>query len=480
MTGYTVTTNNQYSTDGTWNYTYNNEGAITQKTNISTGELWLYTWDHNNRLIKAEHKASSGGAVDIRVEFVYDALGNRVERSYDADGDGSGSATIEKYAFDPAGNPWADLDSSGSLTTRRLFADAVDALFARVSAAGSVDWLLDDRLGSIHDILNSSGSSIDHVDYTSWGKTSYESSPSNGDRFTFAGFDLDPVIGIALNGARWYSFDIGRWWSEDPIGFDGGQMNLSVYVGNSPVNATDSSGLWSFRREPIPTRPGFYHLYAVESNWNFTRLAEERYIGILDEGNGTVDNGNRRANLSSIDIQGWQDRWSTWFHDNGWEIRPEPLGARPDSGILLDVDHVRRADLAGPMARGLSTQVAVSVILSAVTNGLPLPQRMRMANVRRVGRAGEAAAGIVRNTQRIPSVTGTARFRVPDGLTATTLTEVKNVAELDFSSQIADFLYHSMVNNLDYVIIVRHSTRLSPPLLRLEQAGWVTILRRLP
>jgi uncharacterized protein RhaS with RHS repeats len=43
--------------------------------------------------------------------------------------------------------------------------------------------------------------------------------------------------------ARWYSPDMGRFISEDPIGFLGGDTNLYRYVGNNPVNYTDPMGL---------------------------------------------------------------------------------------------------------------------------------------------------------------------------------------------------------------------------------------------
>ncbi len=42
---------------------------------------------------------------------------------------------------------------------------------------------------------------------------------------------------------RWFAAGIGRWISEDPIGFAAGDANLYRYVGNSPTNATDPSGL---------------------------------------------------------------------------------------------------------------------------------------------------------------------------------------------------------------------------------------------
>ncbi len=44
---------------------------------------------------------------------------------------------------------------------------------------------------------------------------------------------------------RWYDPKVGRWISEDPIGFAAGDSNLYRYVGNSPTNATDPNGLQS-------------------------------------------------------------------------------------------------------------------------------------------------------------------------------------------------------------------------------------------
>ncbi len=56
---------------------------------------------------------------------------------------------------------------------------------------------------------------------------------------------------ISTSEARWYDPESGRFLSEDPIGFEGGDMNLYRYVGNNPVNRKDPLGLtW-------------------KSNWNF-------------------------------------------------------------------------------------------------------------------------------------------------------------------------------------------------------------------
>ena len=44
-------------------------------------------------------------------------------------------------------------------------------------------------------------------------------------------------------GARYYDAKAGRFITRDPIGFEGGDINLYGYVQNNPVNWIDPSGL---------------------------------------------------------------------------------------------------------------------------------------------------------------------------------------------------------------------------------------------
>jgi hypothetical protein len=46
---------------------------------------------------------------------------------------------------------------------------------------------------------------------------------------------------------------VGRWISEDPIGFSGGHPNLSAYAGNAPTNRVDSMGLNPLPGQTVPT-----------------------------------------------------------------------------------------------------------------------------------------------------------------------------------------------------------------------------------
>lgn len=52
----------------------------------------------------------------------------------------------------------------------------------------------------------------------------------------------DPETGLVRFGARDYDAYAGRWTIKDPIGFEGGDVNLYRYVNSDPVNYVDPEG----------------------------------------------------------------------------------------------------------------------------------------------------------------------------------------------------------------------------------------------
>src|SRR5262249_33228822 len=78
---------------------------------------------------------------------------------------------------------------------------------------------------------------------TSVGKVSYESSPSDGDRYAYTSREREVEIDLQYNRARYFDWNTGRWISQDPLGFDAGDSNLYRYVRNGPVSAGDPTGL---------------------------------------------------------------------------------------------------------------------------------------------------------------------------------------------------------------------------------------------
>ncbi len=236
MTG----TGNRLLSDGQFNYTYDNEGNMLTKTEIATGNVTEYAWDYRNRLTSVTLK-NSGGTVLKQSQYTYDPFDKRIGVSDDPDGPGGQQPVVRWTAYDGV-NPYADFNGSGSLTYRYLYGPAVDMIMARLSSSGATAWYLTDHLGSVRDLANPSGQVIDHVKYDSFGRVLYESQPTNGDRFKFTAREFDSATGLYYYRARYYDAAIGRFISEDPIGFKSGDHNVYRYVMNRATIATDPSG----------------------------------------------------------------------------------------------------------------------------------------------------------------------------------------------------------------------------------------------
>ena len=89
----------------------------------------------------------------------------------------------------------------------------------------------------------SAATMINQVQYDAFGKVTSQTDAAQQPNFGFAGRDIEPVGGLTYNRNRYYNTSSGRFVSQDPIGFGGGDANLYRYVGNSPTMATDPSGL---------------------------------------------------------------------------------------------------------------------------------------------------------------------------------------------------------------------------------------------
>ena len=92
-----------------------------------------------------------------------------------------------------------------------------------------------------------------------------------------------------------------------------------------------------------------------------------------------------------------------------------------------------------------------------------------------LGLQGERAVGTIGPKTRIPSLSGTANYRIPDQLTKTTLTEVKNVKSLSLTRQINDFHLYSVEKQLQFELYIRPTTTISGPLQNLVDKGFINL-----
>jgi YD repeat-containing protein len=222
-TGYSTGTANQLTNDGTWSYTYDAEGNLLKKSKGTNAETWTYGYDHQDHLLWAEDRQTDGGTLLQRIDYKYDAFGNRVEQDVTI----NGTTTTTRYALDPqastdnAGgnsnwNVWADLNGSNQLQTRYVRGDQTDQLLARVSSAGTAAWYISDLRGSVRNLTDNAGTVQDTITYDSYGNVKSESNTSFGDRWKYAGRELDAPTGLYYERDRYYDPKTGRWTSQEP------------------------------------------------------------------------------------------------------------------------------------------------------------------------------------------------------------------------------------------------------------------------
>jgi RHS repeat-associated protein len=128
--------------------------------------------------------------------------------------------------------------------------------------ADLVQRTLTDHLNTVRDIAKYDSQTdtttvVNHLVYDAFGRVTSETSPAADSLFLFTPRPFDAQTKHRENLApgafgqqstpknlnRWYDASVGRWLSEDPIGFNGDDGNLYRYVGNEVVAQTDALGL---------------------------------------------------------------------------------------------------------------------------------------------------------------------------------------------------------------------------------------------
>jgi RHS repeat-associated protein len=237
--GDTTTTNNELTSDGTYDYTYDADGNLITQTTIATGATENFTWDYRNRLTEITYK-TAGGTTTETVQYTYNALNQRISQTVT---NGSGDVTLaENYIYDGS-NLVMVLNSSGNVTHSYLYGPGANQVLADDAGSGNVTWMLADEEGSVRDVINSSGTVLDRIVYDAYGNILSQTSPSNQPRFAFAGMQLDQTTGLYYDNARYYDSSTGQFISQDPSGFIGANTNLYGYVNNDPINLVDPFGL---------------------------------------------------------------------------------------------------------------------------------------------------------------------------------------------------------------------------------------------
>jgi RHS repeat-associated protein len=137
-----------------------------------------------------------------------------------------------------------------------VYLDTVDSVFARIDSSGNATWYLPDHLGSVRVVMNSADTTTDVVSYDGFGNITVESNSTFGDRYKWTGRELDTETGLEYNRARYYYAPVGRWISQDPVGFAAGDFNIYRYVDNNPLTFLDPTGQGKLQDHVRTSGPG--------------------------------------------------------------------------------------------------------------------------------------------------------------------------------------------------------------------------------
>ena len=210
--------------DGTYEYKYDKNGNRISKE--GNGEVWKYTWDLHNRLIKVEMETNGNKLVEV--SYKYDHENNKLTREND------GNVTYYMYDFE------------GKLLYEKNDTVCRSYVYMESRLVGFYEdekqyYAITDETGSVRKIYEGE-TEVWNGTYSPFGKLmSYEGELEIS--ALFAGKEIDSETGLTYHWNRWRNEEGDAFISEDPIR-DG--YNWYGYALGNPFKYADGTGLATY------------------------------------------------------------------------------------------------------------------------------------------------------------------------------------------------------------------------------------------
>jgi RHS repeat-associated protein len=221
--------NNQQTAFGAATETYDLNGNLATFTDASG--TTTYTWNARNQLTAISGPGLTGS-------FTYDSFGRRTGKTI--------NATTTNFVYDGF-NPVQE-KAGGTVTANLLTGLGIDEFFTRTDGVG-VRSLLPDALGSTVALGDGTGTLQTQYTYEPFGVTTQTGAASTSS-YKYTGRE-DDGTGLIYYRARYYHPRLQRFVAEDPIGFEGGDVNAYAYASDNPIMYSDPYGLFSIGDLPL-------------------------------------------------------------------------------------------------------------------------------------------------------------------------------------------------------------------------------------
>ncbi|MBA5872138.1 MAG: hypothetical protein GDA68_19385, partial [Nitrospira sp. CR2.1] len=203
--GSVVNAANQLTADANYNYQYDDNGNLTRKTLLATGNFTQYTYDAENRLTKVEDFVAGTPTAAFTSTYRYDGLGRRIEKV--------ANGQTKRYIYDGE-DILLEYDGANVLQARYTHGPGIDEPLA-VTKGGATFFYHQDGLGSVTDLTDSTGATAKSYSYDAYGNM-LESPGALEQPYTYTGRDLDSESGLYYYRARAYDSSTGRFLQKDP------------------------------------------------------------------------------------------------------------------------------------------------------------------------------------------------------------------------------------------------------------------------
>jgi RHS repeat-associated protein len=197
---------NQLTADATHSYQYDDNGNLTRKTLLATGNFTVYSYDAENRLTKVEDFAAGNPTAFATSTYRYDGLGRRIEKV--------ANGQTRRYIYDGE-DILLEYDGANALQARYTHGPGIDEPIA-VTKGGSTFFYHADGLGTVTDLTDSAGATAKSYSYDAYGNL-VDQTGTVDQPYTYTGREFDSESGLYNYRARTYDPAAGRFIQKDPI-----------------------------------------------------------------------------------------------------------------------------------------------------------------------------------------------------------------------------------------------------------------------
>ena len=165
-----------------------------------------------------------------------------------------------------------------------VYGKGIDEVLERTSGTQTI-YYQSDHQGSITHLTNASGAVIERYRYDAYGVPTFYNATgavignsAYGNAFLFTG---QPFLtwDTYLYRARLYNAYLGRFMSEDPTLYDGGDYNLFRYCDNDPVDQVDPMGLAGNELQTFEVHRSEDRLWDLAQHFDSSNLTHGNFLG---------------------------------------------------------------------------------------------------------------------------------------------------------------------------------------------------------